>query len=81
MDVKNELKDIICSLSPDNLKRDDINDKSILNIDLGFKSLRMVLLIIEIEKRFNINLGDDIFSLSKKFKFRNLVSIVSRLYN
>ncbi len=79
MDITNELKNIICSLSPYGIKNEDINNKTILTSNLGFESVRIVWLIIEIEKRFNISLSDKILSLSNKLTFKNLVSAVTSL--
>lgn len=78
MDITNELN-IICSLSPYGIKNEDINNKTILTSNLGFESVRIVWLIIEIEKRFNISLSDKILSLSNKLTFKNLVSAVKSL--
>ena len=79
MDITNELKNIICSISKYGIKNEDINNKTILTSNLGFESVRIVWLIIEIEKRFNISLSDKILSLSNKLTFKNLVSAVTSL--
>lgn len=71
MDAK--LLDIIHSVSP---YESEIGYNSYLKEDLGFNSLKMVELIFEIEKRYDIEFDDNDLDVSKINTVRDLKNLV-----
>ena len=62
--AEQKLTDIIITYSgKNNLK--EINDNTILILDLEYDSINLIQMIIEIEKEFNIEFEDEDFILEK----------------
>lgn len=74
--IKERLKEIICDLSNNEVENGDINDNTILTKDLGFDSIRIISLIVEIESRFGIEIEDSDLDIEKLTVFNKLTSMI-----
>lgn len=76
MNDEKKLKEIICNIAKNEMCINDINDETLLIDDLGFDSVQIVSLIIEIESTFDVMIDDanlDIKTLSQYALLRNMV--------
>ena len=79
MNLKNELKKLICDIALNDIQPTDINKNTCLYRDLGLESIRLVELFIRIELEFNVSLYDKISSFSSEITFNQLLKIIKDL--
>ena len=53
MKIKEKLKKIIADIAPIVVEISEINDNTVLTKDLGFNSVQIISLIVEIESQFD----------------------------
>lgn len=70
------LKEVIIRVARKSLGQNDITDETSLVKDLGFDSVQMVELIVEIESEFDIEIQDDDLDIEKLMIFKSLLDIV-----
>ena len=59
MDVNKKLKEIIVNVALRQIETASINDETVLTSDLGFDSVQIITLIVELETQFEIDIEDD----------------------
>lgn len=71
MNFEQKLKNIIANISMYDI---EINENTILTTDLGFDSVHIIELIVEIENEFNIEIDNDDLDIDN-------ITVYGRLYN
>lgn len=79
MNVSTELIKILEKIGDRKINIEDSKDISLTN-DLGFDSVKIIAVIIEVEERFNIIFEDDDLDLDKLDSFKSLSVIISEKY-
>ena len=80
MDIKDKLKKIIAEIATAKTSINEINDETVLTDDLGFDSIQMVSLIVEIESTFGITMEDDDLDIEKLNVFKHLTKMLEEKY-
>lgn len=75
-DVEKVLKDIINKCSDGVIVDDKLSDFN-LSEDLGFDSIRLIELVVEIETKFNIEIDDEFFELDNLSSYTKLVNYIN----
>ena len=78
MMIEKELKRIVLALSEKDKSLDDISDKTVLTKDLGYNSVKLITLIVQIESFFKISIEDDCLDLEELIVFGSLKKIVEK---
>lgn len=78
MKLQEELKKVIINVATSNINVSDINDDTVLTRDLGFDSVQIISLIVEIEAQFNIEIEDEDLDIEKLTVFNNLYSTIAK---
>lgn len=76
MNIHEKLKTIIAEIAKPNVDITKINNDTILTNDLGFDSIQIVSLIIEIETQFDIEIDDEDLDMEKLTIYKTLHDIV-----
>jgi len=77
MNSESILKDAIIKVSTKHVDISTINDDTSIIQDLGFTSVQIIQLLIEIEERFGILIDDDDLELDQITIYKNLYSIIA----
>ena len=77
MEFKKKLEKIITKIASMEVDVCEINDNTILTRDLGFDSVQIISLIVEIESQFDIEIEDDDLDIEKLTVFKNLIDMIS----
>lgn len=81
MDVEKKLKDIISECGIE-VNKNLINYNTDFIKDLGFSSINIVQLVVEIEYAFDIEILDDDLQIENLSSYKNLIELLKRyLYN
>lgn len=75
MNIEKELKRIVVMVSEKDVSTDDVTEKTILTDDLGYDSVKLITLIVEIESFFKINIADEYLDVEKLIIFGSLLNI------
>ncbi len=78
MNDEKELKRIVLMISEKDVSPDDITDKTVLTKDLGYNSVKIIALIVEIESFFKFSIEDDCLDLEELIVFGSLKKIVEK---
>ena len=78
-DIEEVLKELIVNASEKNIKKDQIKMNSSLINDLGFDSINLMKLIVDIEQQFEIEYGDGLQMISNIANYDTLVHYISDL--
>ena len=62
-------------VSEKDVSTDDVTEKTILTDDLGYDSVKLITLIVEIESFFKINIADEYLDVEKLIIFGSLLNI------
>ena len=81
MDTNKKLKDIIAKVATKPVEHEMINDRTILTSDLGFDSIQIISLIIEIETEFEIDIEDEDLEIEKLTVYSSLYDMIERKLN
>lgn len=81
MDINQKLKETIVGTASREVQVSDINDNTVLTDDLGFDSVQIISLIVELEEQFNMEIEDDDLEIEKLTIYKNLYDIVSTKVN
>lgn len=77
MDVQEKLKEIIAEMATRGVDIAKINDQTVLTSDLGFDSVQIVQLIVELESQFEFEFEDEDLDIAKLTVYRNLYKIIN----
>lgn len=79
MNIIEEIKKIICEHSDLDIREEEIMlDMDLIN-ELGINSIGMIMIIVDIEEKFDISLDNDEFDYSIMTKVDQLVNLVTDL--
>lgn len=76
MEIKEKLKKIIVDIASIAVGISEINDNTILTKDLGFDSVQIISLIVEIESQFDIEIEDEDLDIEKLTVFKTLTDMI-----
>lgn len=76
MEIKEKLKKIIVDIAPTVVEISEINDNTVLTKDLGFDSVQIISLIVEIESQFDIEIEDEDLDIEKLTVLKTLTDMV-----
>lgn len=76
MEIKGKLKKIIVDIASIAVGINEINDNTILTKDLGFDSVQIISLIVEIESQFDIEIEDEDLDIEKLTVFKTLTDMI-----
>ena len=75
MNIEMTLKEMVVSLSPQDITVESVSD----SVDLiGFSSITLVQLVVNIEKEFNIEFDDAMLGFESLINFNNLIEYVKK---
>jgi len=75
-DIESKLKEIIFTYSKAELKPEEIHNQTDLITDLGFDSISIIQLIVEIEDSFNIVFSDNDMDIEKLGSYGQLLQLI-----
>ena len=81
MDFKKKLKAIIKDIVTEDIDVNVINDDTVLTDDLGFDSVQIISLIVELESQFNIEIEDNDLDIEKITVFESLNNMLATKLN
>lgn len=76
MDINEILKEIIVSIASQYVDKEDINEETVLTTDLGFDSVQVITLIVELESAFKIEIDDNDLEIEKLSVYKKLYQMV-----
>ncbi len=76
MNIEMTLKEMVVSLSPQDITVESVSDSVDLIKDFGFSSITLVQLVVDIEKEFNIEFDDAMLGFESLVNFNNLIEYV-----
>ena len=74
--MEKKLKQIIVDVATNSIELSVINDLTVLTNDLGFDSVQIVNLIVELEVQFGIEIDDDDLDIEKLTEYHNLLEMI-----
>lgn len=77
MDIHEKLKAIISEVATRAVDDVKIIDETVLTSDLGFDSVQIISLIVELESQFNIEIDDDDLDIEKLTVYSSLYNMVT----
>ena len=78
MNIEMTLKEMVVSLSPQDITVESVSDSVDLIKDFGFSSITLVQLVVNIEKEFNIEFDDAMLGFESLINFNNLIEYVKK---
>lgn len=79
MEIFEEVKKIICNHSTLDIDENEISPDTDLVEDLGINSIAMILIIIDIEEKYDISLDGEELDYSALSKLSYFINLVERL--
>lgn len=76
MNIEKRLKSIIMNVALNGIREEDISKDTILTIDLGYDSIKLVELVVEIENEFNIIMDDEDLDVEKLSVYNKLLETI-----
>jgi len=77
MNLNEKLKKIIAEVALKEVNESIINDDTVLTSDLGYDSVQIIQLIVELESQFQIEIEDDDLDIDKLTIYRNLRDMIA----
>lgn len=77
MNIEKRLKNLIMNVAMNGIREEDITRDTILTIDLGYDSIKLVELVVEIENEFNIIMDDEDLDIEKLSKYSKLLDSIT----
>lgn len=77
MSIEAKLKNIIVSVSKRPLNAESIDENTVLTSDLGFDSIQIIELIVNVETEFGFELEDNDLNIDELTVYGKLKQIVS----
>lgn len=78
MDINKNLKAVIKDVSIRDIDIKDITNETVLTSDLGFDSVQIISLIVELESNFDIEIEDDDLDIEKLTVYKSLLDLISK---
>ena len=78
MNINQRLKELIVNVATNDIDVDNINEKTILTTDLGYDSVQIIGLIVELENEFHIEIEDDDLEIENLTVFIKLLEMIER---
>lgn len=78
MNINEQLKELIGKVAAGDVDISTISESTVLTTDLGFDSVQIISLIVELESTFDIEVEDDDLDIEKLTIYQNLFDIVKR---
>lgn len=77
MNLNEKLKKIIAEVALKEVNESIISDDVVLTSDLGYDSVQIIQLIVELESQFQIEIEDDDLDIDKLTIYRNLRDMIA----
>ena len=77
MNLNEKLKEIIAEVALKDVAESMINDETVLTSDLGYDSVQIIQLIVELESQFQIEIDDDDLDIDKLTIYCNLRDMIA----
>lgn len=78
MNVEKELKDLVMKIVTKDGNVEKITSKTILTDDLGYDSVKVIELVVELESVFNIEIDDDDLEIENLIVYENLLNMIRK---
>jgi acyl carrier protein len=78
MNNDQRLKEIIAKVATQDVDAGNINEEIILTSDLGYDSVQIIELIVELENEFNIEIDDDDLEIENLTVYCKLYEMIER---
>jgi acyl carrier protein len=78
MNIEKRLKELIAKIARQDVNPDSINEETILTKCLGYDSIQIIELIVELENEFNIEIEDDDLEIENLTVYGKLYDMVKR---
>lgn len=78
MDIEKKLKELIVDVATQDVNINSINQNTSLTNDLGYDSVQIIRLIIEVESEFNIAIEDEDLEVENLINYYNLRNMIER---
>ncbi len=78
MNIDQKLKEMIAKIATQNIRINNIDEKTILTSDLGYDSVQIIELIVELENEFNIEIDDDDLEIENLTVYGMLYEMIER---
>lgn len=76
--LNENIKDILINISGREIKTCEINDNTNIISDLGFDSVKIIQLIVEIENKFNIEIEDEDMDINNLNNCKSLRELIAK---
>ncbi len=78
MTIDQKLKEIILKIATQDTDINNINEETILTDDIGYDSIEIIELIVELESEFNIEIDDDDLEIENLIIYKKLYKMVKK---
>ena len=78
MNIEQKLKNIIAKVATQDVDAGNITEETILTSDLGYDSVQIIELIVELENEFNIEIDDDDLEIENLTIYNKLHEMIER---
>lgn len=78
MNIERKLKELIVDITTEEVDNNSIDTNTDLINDLGFDSIEIIELIVEIENEFKIEIDDDDINMNILTTYSELLSMIER---
>lgn len=78
MNIEKRLKELISKVATQDVNPDSINEETILTKYLGYDSVQIIELIVELENEFNIEIEDDDLEIENLTVYSKLYDMIKR---
>lgn len=78
MNIEQKLKDVIANVATQDVDAESITEKTILTNDLGYDSVQVIKLVVELENEFNIEIDDDDLDIENLTVYSKLHKMIER---
>lgn len=78
MNVDQKLKELIANVATQDVDISSINEETLLTNNLGYDSVQIIELIVELENEFNIEIEDDDLEIENLTVYSKLYEMVER---
>ena len=78
MNIEQKLKKLIANIATQDVDANNINEETLLTNDLGYDSVQIIELIVELENEFSIEIDDDDLEIENLTVYRKLHEMVVR---
>ncbi|MGN6715268.1 MAG: acyl carrier protein [Anaerocolumna jejuensis] len=76
MNINETLKEVIVGIATQYVNKEEINEETILTTDLGFDSVQVITLIVELESVFKIEIEDYDLEIENLIVYKKLYKMI-----